>query len=84
MMKTMTLTTNVPPDREVRLILPSDVPLGLADIVVVVASRITTEVHTLGDLLQSDFFGMWQERTDIGDNAEFARHLRDVAWRRAE
>jgi hypothetical protein len=82
MVKTISLTTDVPPDREVRIMLPSDVPLGPADIVVVVASRVSTTARTLGELARSEFFGMWRNRTDIGDSAEFARRLRAEAWSR--
>ncbi len=67
MIKTINLTTNVPPDREVRLVLPGDVPVGPAEMVVIVASQAQTALHTLGDLLQSEFFGMWRDRADIGE-----------------
>jgi hypothetical protein len=83
MVKTVNLTANVPPNREVRITLPSDVPTGPADIVVVIASRAGASPHTLGDLLRSEFFGMWRDRTDIGDSVEFARRLRAEAWSRA-
>jgi hypothetical protein len=82
MIRTINLTTNVPPDREVRLILPNDVPVGPAEVVVIVASQAQTTLQTLGDLLQSEFFGMWRDRTDIGDSADFARQLRDTGWAR--
>ncbi len=84
MMKTITLTTDIPADREVTLTLPSDVPLGPADIVVVVAPRTNPEGRTFGDLLNSDYFGIWQDRTDIDDSAAFARNLRETAWRRGK
>ena len=74
-MRTINLTTDVPPNRQVQLVLPDDVPTGPADIVVIVASR-ATPTHTLGDLVHSPFFGMWRDRDDIGDSAEFARRLR--------
>ena len=75
-MKAVSLTTEVPPNREVRITLPDDVPVGPAEIVVVVASLAPAKVATLGDLLRSEFFGMWRDRADIGDSAEFARRLR--------
>jgi len=37
---------------------------------------------TAGELLKSDFVGLWKDRTDIGDTLEFARQLRDRAQRR--
>ncbi len=82
MVKTFSLTADVPPDRQVHLVLPDDVPTGPAEIVVVVASHAST-VHTLKDLAQSPFFGMWRDRADIGDSAEFARRLRAEAWSRS-
>ncbi len=82
MVKTINLTTDVTPNREVRITLPTDVPLGPAEIVVVVASHAAAVTRTLGDLLRSEFFGMWQDRPDIADSAEFARRLRAEAWSR--
>jgi hypothetical protein len=84
MVRTLNLTTDVPPDRKVVITLPADVPLGLADIVVVVASHASPSGHTLGDLVRSEFFGMWRERGDIVDSEAFARRLRKEAWKRPE
>jgi hypothetical protein len=81
MIKTINLTTDVPPNHEVRLTLPSDVPTGPAEIVVTITSRTDDAAHTLGELLHSEFFGMWRDRTDITDSAEFARRLRIEAWK---
>jgi hypothetical protein len=80
MVKTIRLTVDVPPDREVRIVLPDDVPTGPAEIVVVVASHVSDMAHTLGELAQSEFFGMWRDRTDIPDSAEFARRLWVEGW----
>lgn len=79
--RTVNLTTEIPPDREVRIKLPPDVSPGPAEIVVVVTWRTPTPTHTLGELARSEFFGMWFDRTDIGDSVEFARRLRAKAWR---
>lgn len=83
MFRTINLTTEVPDSREVRIKLPDDVPPGPAEMVVIVASRSPTAGHTLGDLARSEFFGMWRDRTDIGDSVEFARRLRSEAWGRS-
>ena len=80
--KTINLTVDVPETREMRIVLPEDVPVGPAEIVVVVASYVSGGLHTLGDLARSEFFGMWRDRADLGDSAEFARRLRDQAWSR--
>jgi hypothetical protein len=83
MVRTVRVAANVSPEREVRITLPNDVPLGPADIVVVVVSRAEGAARTLGDLARSEYFGMWRDRVDIGDSAEFARRLRAEAWSRA-
>jgi len=76
MVKTINLTTDVPPNREVRITLPTDVPLGPAEIVAVVASRAAASARTLGDLLRSEFFGMWRDRPDIGEGIQY--HTRET------
>jgi hypothetical protein len=84
MLKTITITTEITPDREVHLTLPDDTPLGPAEIVVVVAPATSHMGQTFGDLLNSEFFGMWRDRDDIADSAAFARQLRADGWIRAE
>jgi len=83
MIRTLSLTTDVPPDHKVQIVLPDDIPTGVAEIVVVVALRAPKTQRTLGDLERSEFFGMWRDRPDIGDSVEFARRLRAEAWSRA-
>jgi hypothetical protein len=39
---------------------------------------------TLGDLRNSEFFGMWRERTDLPDSPTLARALREQAWKRSQ
>ena len=84
MLKVFNFTTDVQSDRQIHLTLPSDVPTGLTEIVVVVSPQASTRAHTLGELLHSEFFGMWRDREDISDSAEFARRLREEAWSRSE
>lgn len=79
MIRTLNLLTEVRSNREVRITLPGDIPLGLVEMVIVVAPQVSNGHSTLGDLLRSEFFGMWRDRTDISDSAEFARCLRDCA-----
>lgn len=82
MLKTFTITTEIQSNREVRITLPADMPLGQAEIVLVISSAAAHAPHTLGDMLHSEFFGMWQDRDDIDDSADFARQLRAKAWSR--
>jgi hypothetical protein len=82
MVTTLNLRTNIPPNREVHLTVPGDVPLGPADIVVVIASQEKRPLHTLGDLLASEFCGMWSDRNDLEDSVEYAHRLRREAWSR--
>ncbi|NLF98065.1 MAG: hypothetical protein GX569_15135 [Candidatus Riflebacteria bacterium] len=37
---------------------------------------------TVEELLNSGLVGIWKDRTDIKDNVEFARELREKAWER--
>ncbi|HLK16074.1 MAG TPA: hypothetical protein VKT78_14805 [Fimbriimonadaceae bacterium] len=70
----------------------ADVPDG-AEVVVLVGEegtkvppirrRVRRRGSTATDLLNSEIFGMWADRTDIKDSAAFVRELRERAWRRA-
>ena len=65
-----------------------DLPAGSTDanteVQVIVDSMPPSGKQTLlaSDLLQSGLVGIWAGRTDIGDNHEFARRLREAAQRR--
>jgi len=82
MVKRIRVDAEIPPNRELRVMLPSDFPTGPAEIEVVVSSPGEPSVRTCGDFLSSEFFGMWRNRTDIGDSTKFARALREEAWKR--
>ena len=82
MVTTVNLNAGIPPNRETHITLPPDVPVGPAEIVLVVSSRTRAGESTFGDLANSEFFGMWADRADIRDSAEFARDLRADAWQR--
>jgi hypothetical protein len=79
MIRTINLKADVPPNHQVQITAPDDVPIGPAEIVVIIASESSTHPCTLGDLLNSEFFGMWRDRDDIQDSAEFAKELRRKA-----
>jgi len=83
-LKTITVTTEIHADRELHISLPDDVPLGQVEIVVVISPVNPSPHRTLGDLLTSEFFGMWHDREDIPDSTTFAQQLRREAWRRSE
>jgi hypothetical protein len=76
MTRTVTFNTDIPASRELRITLPADVPTGSAAIVITVSPRRTSNSSTFDDLLSSEFLGMWRDRPDIKDSAEFARKLR--------
>lgn len=82
MVRTLSVTADIPPSRELHLKLPADLPEGPADIVLVVSPSQETHMPTFGDLRDSEFFGMWRDRTDIFDSIDFARHLRSEGWKR--
>lgn len=80
---TITLTTDIPPTREVLVRFPESVPIGSAEISIRIYPQQEGLRHTLGDFLTSEYCGMWKDREDIGDSVEFARDLRLSAWRRS-
>jgi hypothetical protein len=82
MRKSITLTTEIPASRELQIVLPDDVPIGTASNVITVAPSTAPSERTFGDLLNSEFFGIWRDRTDIPDSENFARKLRSESWKR--
>jgi Tfp pilus assembly ATPase PilU len=80
MVKTVTLNTEIPASRELRITLPADVPTGSASIIIMVSPSGSRTSTTFGDLLTSEFFGMWRHRADIEDSLEFAQKLRSQGW----
>jgi hypothetical protein len=83
MTKTVTLNAEIPASRELRITLPADVPTGSAKIVITVSPSGSPPHSTFGDLLNSEFFGMWRDRPDIENSSEFARKLRSKGWKRS-
>ena len=82
MVRTVNLTANIPATRELRISLPADFPEGPAEIVLVVSASWDSNTSTVRDLRDSEFFGMWRDRPDIGVSANFARELRSEGWKR--
>jgi hypothetical protein len=80
MVKTVTINAGIPANRELRITLPADVPIGSAAIVITVSPSGNSAAATFNDLLNSEFFGMWRDRTDIGPSFEYARKLRAESW----
>lgn len=81
MAKTLNLNAEIPPNRELRITLPSDVPPGPAEIVLIVSPSIPTGGSTLGALAGSDFLGLWKDRQDLTES--FAQSLRSEGWKRS-
>jgi hypothetical protein len=70
---------------QIRLDDTPELPEGAQVIVVVVREGQQAgerKALTLGDLLESPLVGMWADREDIKDGAEFARQLRERALKR--
>lgn len=84
MTHTVRLDANVPADRRVAFTLPDDVPMDEAEFVLVVVPRAERRRSTGRDLLDSEVFGAWKDRDDLGDSVEYAREQRAQAWKRAE
>jgi hypothetical protein len=83
MVKTITLNADIPASRQLHITLPADVPTGSAAITVMVSPNGPSTSATFDDLLNSEFFGMWSDRTDIVDSLEFARKLRSESWNKS-
>ena len=82
-MKTIACKVVIPTDRQLHISVPEDVPLGPAELVVVIVPEAMPEkLGTAGDLQRSPLFGIWKDRTDIGDSVEYARKLRARAEQR--
>jgi len=75
-------TKTIPKTRKIQITLPNDTPPGIARLKVTVLPENQEETKTLGDLLNSEFFGLWRDREDIDDSNLFARQLREAAWSR--
>ena len=82
-MKTIVCKVVIPIDRQLKITMPEDVPPGPTEVVVVIVPEAVAEKGgTAGDLLRSPIFGIWKDRTDIGDSVEYARNLRAKSEKR--
>ena len=84
MVSTVSAQITVTPDRTLRLTLPSSVPIGPAEVIVIVAPIKMTEPAggTASELAASSLFGLWRDRSDLPDSVTYARQLRAQAERR--
>lgn len=84
---TMVVRTNIPPGRNVRIRVPESVPLGPANITLVIAPDQKNTIEpggTAAELARSPLFGLWADRTDIEDSVAYARKLRAQAERHSD
>jgi hypothetical protein len=76
-MQTVRCKVVIPTNRQLRILIPEEVPPGPAEIVLVIAPEAPpARGLTAGDLLRSPLCGLWKERADIGDGPEYTRLLR--------
>ncbi len=64
---------------ELQIEFPSDLPPGPVEVEIRLPE---VQGLTSEEILASDFVGMWEDRTDIGDSVEYAQELRRRASRR--
>jgi len=83
MIRTVKLSIQIPESRELHIALPTDVPAGPAEIVLVVSPAALPQGPILGEFGKSEFFGMWRDRSDVPDDASFAQELRSAGWKRS-
>ena len=82
---TVSIRSEVQADRRLEIQIPKHVPLGPAEVVVVIFPEqpgVARKPLTAGDLLRSPLFGLWKDREDIEDSLKFARRLRAEAEHR--
>jgi len=84
MITSFTTEVEITTSRKIYITLPVDIPIGPAKLSVEISTQEDKQAKTLGDLLRSEFFGMWRARTDIDDSVTFARQLRENAWQRGQ
>ncbi|MCP4546786.1 MAG: hypothetical protein GY835_10025 [bacterium] len=77
---TIQLTAETTARRELVIRVPQEVSASATWIVLEVTPPAQPRRPTLGDLLSSEFFGMWRDRDDITDSTDYARDLRKRAW----
>jgi hypothetical protein len=70
MVRTIKLSAAIPGNRELHIKLPADIPTGPAEITVTVSSPFGSSVPTLGDLANSEFFGMWRDRVEDSEASQ--------------
>jgi hypothetical protein len=82
-MEIIRLTTTIEQDGEIHL---ANLPLRKGQRVeMIVLSEPSPDQRpmlTADQLAHSDLIGLWEDRTDIGDSAEFARELREKGQHR--
>ncbi len=85
-MKTVTTDGEVKPDRRLTVRMPKDFPLGPVRITVTTEPPTNTpKIRTFGDLMSSEFFGMFAERDDLpATNEEFREWRRKLSERNRE
>ncbi len=81
--KLIHLKTKIERGGRISFVVPNDFPEGDAELLIVVRTGTARKIRHLGDLLTSEFFGMWKDREDISDSASYARELREKAWQRS-
>lgn len=78
--------TDILPDRSLHILLPENVPIGPANIVLMI-TPVQPDTPgprgTAAELARSPLFGLWADRADIIDSVAYARQLRAQAERRS-
>ena len=74
--KLIHLKTKIERGGRISFVLPNDFLEGDAELLIVVRTGTGGKIKRLGDLLSSEFFGMWKDREDISDSASYARETR--------
>lgn len=82
MTRTISMQVDVPPDRRLLIPVPQDVPVGPAQVIIIIELDQTALAGTAAEMVSSPLFGLWAGRNDIDDSLTYARQLRAQAERR--
>jgi hypothetical protein len=80
MTHTFTTTGDVGPNHQLLVELPPNIPVGPVRVTITLESSVVPKIRTFGDLLGSEVFGMYRDRTDLPTSEEEFREWRRKAW----
>ncbi len=82
MTRTISMQVDVPPDHRLLIPVPKNIPVGPAQVIIIIGLDRKRPAGTATEMVSSPLFGLWARRNDIDDSLAYARQLRVQAERR--